>query len=446
MAAPLTRLPHKVSVWVTNGKGSKLLHRDADIPMYPGSQGMISIDTSRRLQEVSGFGAALTGSSAWLIHQLEPARRKALLRELFDPARGIGISYLRITMGASDFSLRDYTYDDLPAGSQDPQLKRFSLGDDRQDVIPVLKEILEVAPGLRIMATPWSAPAWMKTNGRLAGGKLDPQWYEAYAHYFVKYLRALAAEGIHVDAVTVQNEPLHEAAYPSMRMEAAEQAVFIRDHLGPLFRREKIHTKIIAYDHNWDEPQYPLTILNDPQAAGYVAGSAFHAYAGDVSAMSRVHDAYPAKELHFTEISGGEWARNFSDNLQWNISNIFIGTMNNWSKSALLWNLALDAAHGPQNRGCSNCRGVLTLRGDSTLRNVEYYVIAHFSKFVRPGAYRIQSRNDAPLESVAFLNRDGGKVLVALNKADTAVSFTVQAGKAVFQYRLEEHAVVTLAW
>lgn len=446
----------KVAVWVTNGAQSKLLKSENTLSVVkkgsvPSSVNPISIDFSVRLQEMEGFGAALTGSSAYLINQkLNASQRESLLKDLFDPQTGIGISYLRITMGASDFSLEDFTYNDLPAGQTDPALTKFSISKDQTDLIPVLKSALAVEPGIRIMATPWSAPAWMKTSEKLAGGSLKAEWYGTYANYFLKYLNAFKNEGIDIDAISVQNEPLHQAAYPSMAMDAIAQLDFIKNHLGPLFQTNAIKTKILLYDHNWDRPDYPISILKDPAASQYVAGSAFHAYGGSVAAMSEVHDQFPDKGLYFTEISGGRWATNFSDNLRWNMSNIFIGTANNWSKNALLWNIALDENDGPTNKGCDNCRGVVTISSNGSItKNVEYYTIAHMSKFVRPGAFRVQSDRlsaATQLEHVAFINTDGSNVLVILNQGRDSRKFTVSAGEGQFSYTIDPFAVATLVW
>jgi glucosylceramidase len=447
------RVVGKAQIWVTNGTQSKLLQKGTDIDIKTGAASgttLIQIDASKPLQEIEGFGAALTGSSAYLINrQLNSTQRSQLLKELFDPEQGIGISYLRLTMGASDFSLNDYTYDDMPAGQTDPGLTKFSIAKDKEDIVPVLQAIKVIAPGLKVMSSPWSAPAWMKDKGKLAGGKLMPKWYGAYADYFVKYVQAYQQEGIRIDAVTPQNEPLYEAPYPSMRMEAGEQAAFIRDHLGPAFRQHQLNTGIIIYDHNWDVPQYPITILNDTAARQYVSGSAFHAYAGQVTAMTQVHAQHPDKSLYFTEVSGGAWAQQFGDNLKWNMGNVFIGSVNNWSRSALLWNLALDNNHGPQNGGCKDCRGVVTIGSDGAItRNVEYYAIGHMSKFVRPGAFRISLNGSGAngLDCAAFLNSDGTRVLVVLNKDANARSFTVTEGGRQYQYSLEGNAVASIVW
>jgi len=454
LSTPDVTTGKKVSVWVTRGDQTKLMQKQNDLPIVSSGnkEALVSaIDFTTEFQEIEGFGAALTGSSAYLINRkMTAAQRQSLLKDLFDHESGIGISYIRITMGASDFSLEDFTYDDLPAGQTDEELANFSIAKDRDDLIPVLKLILAIQPNIKIMATPWSAPAWMKSSGKLGGGSLKSEWYDSYASYFLKYLQAYEKEGIHIDAISLQNEPLHEAAYPSMKMEAAAQADFIKNHVGPAMKKAGLATKILAYDHNWDRPDYPLLILNDPLARQYVSGSAFHAYGGNVAAMSQVRAEYPDKGVYFTEISGGRWATNFTDNLKWNMSNIFIGTVNNWSRNALLWNIALDENDGPKNKGCDNCRGVVTVKsGGDVTKNVEYYTIAHMSKFVRPGAHRVQSDKfpaSSRLESVAFSNQDGSKVFVVLNRGADTQKFTVRFGEAQFAYSVEGNSVATLVW
>ncbi|HEY9487453.1 MAG TPA: glycoside hydrolase family 30 beta sandwich domain-containing protein [Chryseosolibacter sp.] len=447
----------KAQVWITTGDQSRLLSKQPDIAITEvvtdNSGPVITIDPTEKLQEIEGFGAALTGSSAYLINKkMSAGQRLSLIENLFDPVKGIGITYLRMTIGASDFSLSDYTYNDMPAGKTDFALDNFTIQNDKEDVIPVFKQILAVSPDIKIMGSPWSPPAWMKTNGSLRGGALKREAYDVYARYFVEYIKAYQAEGIRIDAITPQNEPLHFTAnYPCMEMQATDQLDFIKNNLGPAFASRGLDTKIIAYDHNWDNTQYAISILNDPDAKQYVAGSAFHAYAGHVSAMGVVHNAHPDRGLYFTEISGGEWATNFGDNLQWNMANIFIGATKNWSKNALLWNLALDENHGPRNNGCQDCRGVVTINSadGAVTRNVEYYSIGHFSKFIRRGAFRISStpfESSTQLDHVAFINADGGKVLVVSNAASDARSFTVKWDEGQFTYHISGRSVATITW
>jgi glucosylceramidase len=446
----------KAKVWLTKGDKTKLLNREGDLSIKEtasASWPVITVDTATALQEIEGFGAALTGSSAYVLNKkMNATTRLATLERLFDTANGIGISYLRLTMGASDFSLSDFSYDDLPAGETDFELQQFSLARDRDDVVPVLKEILQIEPEIRLMGSPWSPPAWMKTNGSMKGGKLKENCYDVYAGYFVKYIHEMGAEGIPIAAVTPQNEPLYwTASYPCMEMQPSEQMAFIRDHLGPKFETAGLQTKIIIYDHNWDNTQYAISILNDPDARKYIAGSAFHAYAGDVSAMSTVHYAHPDKGLYFTEISGGAWATSFSDNLMWFMRNIFIGATLNWSKAVLMWNLVLDENYGPQNHGCSNCRGVITYNTGSqqVTYNEEYYSIGHFSRFVRPGAVRIAAivpQTLTDVGAVAFVNTDGSKVLVACNYSTDFKTFTTTQGKKNFAYTVPPQSVATILW
>ncbi|MBK6344715.1 MAG: glucan endo-1,6-beta-glucosidase [Bacteroidales bacterium] len=446
----------KAQVYLTKGDRSLLFSREEPLEIISdvnNDNPVISLDTGFRFQAIEGYGAALTGSSAYLLNNtLNPSARQDVLKELFDPETGIGISYLRLTMGASDFSVSDFTYNDLPAGQTDFGLQQFSLAQDLNDVVPVLKEITQIAPAIKLMGTPWSPPAWMKTNGNLKGGKLRPDCYGVYADYFVKYIQAMKDEGITIDAITPQNEPLYyTAGYPCMEMQSSEQLAFIKNSLGPRFETAGISSKIILYDHNWDNPQYPITILNDADAAKYVAGSAFHAYGGDVSAMTTVHNAHPDKGLYFTEISGGAWATDFAGNLMWNMQNIFIGTARNWSKTALLWNLALDENYGPQNNGCSNCRGVITINSatGAITRNEEYYSIAHFSKFVGPGAVRIATTIPQSLPNVmavGFQNTNGSKVLVVANDNSGAKAFSVNQGSVNYSYTLPAKSVATFVW
>jgi glucosylceramidase len=445
----------KAEYWLTTGNRSQLLSKQSDISitkLLSNNQPVITIDATQTFQEIEGFGAALTGSSAYLINKkLSAAQRQTLIKDLFDPSTGIGISALRLTIGASDFSLSDFTYDDMPSGQTDPDLLQFSIAEEQTDLLPVLKLINTAAPSLTVIASPWTAPAWMKTNGNLYGGSLKAEAYEPYANYFVKYIDAMKAEGITIDAVTIQNEPLHTTTYPTMSMTAEEQRDFINNNLGPAFSENSIDAKIIIYDHNWDNTQYAITILNDAAAKQYVSGSAFHAYAGSVSAMSTVHNVHPDKGLYFTEISGGEWATDFSSNLQWNMDNIFIGTMKNWSKTALLWNLALDENFGPTNNGCTNCRGVVTINSSTgaVTKNVEYYSIGHFAKFVRNGAVRISSTASTGIPGVnfvSFLNTDGKRVIVLSNAGAENQSIVVMEGEKQFKVSLPGASVSTIVW
>lgn len=445
----------RVAVWTTNGQGTILLSESsARLPLEEGQSGgtLISIDSNQIFQEIDGFGAALTGSSAFVLKEhLTQAARTNLLRELFSSEDGIGISFLRVTVGASDFSTGDYTYNDLSGGGADPDQSEFSLARDEEHLIPVLQEILAIRPGLKIMATPWSAPAWMKTNGNLRnGGRLRTDLYGSYARYFVKYLTQMADRGIPIYALSVQNEPLLGSGYPTMEMAAAEQRTFIRDHLGPALAEAGLNPKVIIYDHNWDNTQYALDVLGDANAKQYVAGTGFHCYAGDVSAMNRVRATHPDLGIYFTECSGGDFSPDFGNNLSWNTDNLLVGATRNWAKTVLFWNLALNEAAGPQNGGCRDCRGVVTVNAGTgrISRNVEYYLLGHAAKFVQAEAVRIATPDlrGQGLSQVCFLNPDRSRVLLVFNHNQQAVDLRVGEGEATFKHRVNGASLVTYVW
>ncbi|WP_207423020.1 glycoside hydrolase family 30 protein [Desertivirga brevis] len=439
-----------VSFWLTNPDKTALFKKQNVSLLFsaPNTQfTTIDVDTTQTFQTIDGFGYTLTGGSAMLINSLPVATRDVLLEELFKrDSTHIGVSYLRISIGASDLSDSPFTYNDLPSGQTDLNLTQFNIDRERADLIPVLKKILSISPGIKILGSPWTAPTWMKTNNNFVGGSLKPEYYSVYANYFVKYIQAMKAEGITIDAITPQNEPLHGGNNPSMVMQAAEQAAFIRDHLGPAFRNANLATKIIVYDHNADRPDYPIAILNDAQAKSFVDGSAFHLYGGNISALSAVHDAHPDKNIYFTE----QWVGgpgNFSGDLKWHVENLIIGASRNWSRNVLEWNLAADPSYRPYtNGGCSTCLGALTVNGSTFSRNVSYYIIAHASKFVRPGSVRIASNMANNLPNVAFKNPDGKKVLIVLNTSAATENFNIKFNNKTTTATLASGAVGTFVW
>jgi glucosylceramidase len=452
-----TGVPSSVAeAFVTTGDKAKLLAKEPDVRISVGEQQgvttRIDVDTATTYQEMVGFGASITDASAWLIQtKLSPAQRNALLQDLFSPTSGIGLSFTRLTIGASDFSRSHYSFDDVPTGERDTALARFSIEPNRAEVLPVVKRALAINPSLTVMASPWSAPGWMKTTGSLIKGTLRPDAYPAFAQYLRRYIQAYEAEGVPIFAITVQNEPHFEPDdYPGMRLTPAQRADFLKNHLGPLFERSGIRTRILDWDHNWDEPDSPLAVLADSVARRYVSGVAWHCYKGDVAAQTPVHDAYPDKDTYFTECSGGNWAPKWADNLVWYTRTLIIGATRGWAKGVLLWNLALDESHGPHLGGCGDCRGVVTI--DSTTgavtRNEEYYALAHASRFVRPGARRVASSSGVDgLETVAFRNADdGSKVLIVVNTAPAERTFAVRSGGRSFRYVLPAGAVATLTW
>lgn len=448
--------PTSVEVWLTLPDQSKLLHQEANQTLEPGGASadtpyVIALDERIRYQRMEGFGAAMTDSSAYLLMRvLDERRRIDVMNDLFTrEGKGIGLSYVRVPIGASDFSLHDRTYNDRPHGETDPALDHFSIGYDEAYIIPALQMAQRLNSRLRFMGSPWSAPAWMKDNDHLHGGALRPEFYAAFANYLARFVQAYAEHGIQIDTLTPQNEPLHASdGYPTMLLSAQGQQALIRDFLGPALRDAGLPTRLLIFDHNWDLWRYPLEVLADARTAAFVDGIAFHCYGGDVGAQTRVHEAHPNKGIWFTECSGGGWAVDFADNLSWNLRTLVIGNMRHWGNSLILWNLALDENSGPQNGGCGDCRGVVTIdqRSGEVTYNVEYYVLGHVSRFVDPGAYRIESTaldRENP-ENVAFLNPDGSIVLVVHAARD--VSFAVEWAGSRFNYSLPAGAAVTFKW
>ena len=437
-----------VLYWKTNPSANTYFTRQSvglNLSHITNGNKTIVVDSTQTYQKIDGFGFALTGGSATLINGLSSTNKTALLKELFTTdSTNIGVSYLRISIGASDLSDHAFSYDEV-AG--DSTLQNFSIDEEMKDLIPVLKEIVQLNPTIKIIATPWSAPAWMKTNGNYSGGSLKTECYDVYARYFVKYIQAMQAEGIQIEAVTPQNEPLNAYNNPAMVMLANEQNNFIKNYLALQFKANNIKAKIIVYDHNLDVPEYAEQILSDATTYNLVDGSAFHLYSGNISTMSKVHDKYPDKNLYFTEQYTASTG-NFAGDLQWHIQTLIIGATRNWSKNVIEWNLASNSELGPHTiGGCSTCLGAITISGGSvTKRNVSYYIIAHASKFIRPGASRISSTDFGDLPNVAFKNSDGTKVLVVVNNTSSIQTFNIQFNGEIVSPVLEAGSVGTFVW
>ncbi|HTZ58872.1 MAG TPA: glycoside hydrolase family 30 beta sandwich domain-containing protein [Acidobacteriaceae bacterium] len=408
----------------------------------------VEVNDMQQFQTMDGFGFALTGGSAQLLMRMQPGPRADLLKELFgSQGKEDAVSYLRVTIGSSDMNERVYSYDDLPPGQTDANLAHFSLAPDRADVIPVLKQILAINPNIKILGSPWSAPPWMKTNDRVKGGQLKPEYYGAYALYFVKYIQQMKAEGISIAAITVQNEPLNPKNTPSMVMFAPEEDAFIANDLVPAFRDAGLTTRILLYDHNPDVLSYPMSILQDPAAGKFVDGTAFHLYGGLPSALTEVHDAYPNKNLYMTEQSIGSPA-NEPLPIAASISDVLIASVRNWSRNVLLWNLAADPNDGPHTHdgGCTGCQGAITLDGDQVSRNLAYYAIEHFSRFVPPGSVHIGSTELEQLQSAAFLTPDGKIALVEANTGNFPKTFDVKYHGKWFTTTLPPESSATYVW
>ncbi len=468
-----------VSAWITTPDRAQLLAPAASQVFdtagpRPGQ--MITIEPSQVLQTMDGFGASITDSSAALLYRLPAAQRDQVMTSLFDPVNGIGLSMLRQPIGSSDFTDEaHYTFDDLPSGQTDLPMARFSIAHDEAQILPLLRRALQLNPSLKIMASPWGQPAWMKANNSLVGGRLknDPAIFRAYALYLVRFVQAYQAAGVPIYALTVQNEPQNRTpdGYPGTDMPVAHQAAVINE-LGPLLRDAGLgHVKIISYDHNWAqhpddaadaaqlgvpaEPNYPYDVLRT-SAAQWIAGTAYHCYYGDASAQTALHDAFPNKDIWFSECSGWHGvndspAQVFADTFKWHARYLAVGVIRNWSKSLINWNLALDSRGGPVNGGCGNnpagmCSGVLTIEGSTVTRNAEYYTLGHLARFVKTGAVRVGSNNAGDLHNVAFRNPDGSYALLVANVGGGSQTFGVSFNAMTVGYTVPPGAVATLTW
>lgn len=437
-------------VWVTSGDQSQLLSEQASLRFAadaPLEGPVLVLDSTQRFQQMVGFGAAITDASAWLLqNRLMPDQRAALMQELFGrDAGGLGFSFTRLTIGASDFSLSHYSL----AEAADPTLQDFSTWRMEDAVFPTVRQALALNPDLKVMATPWSAPGWMKTSGSMIKGELKPEFYPVYADYLQRYIEAASAQGVPTDYLSIQNEPDFEPdTYPGMRWGPQGRASFIGQHLGPRLRAAGIETDILDWDHNWDQPEQPLEVLSDPEAQAFVAGVAWHCYAGDVSAQTHVHDAHPGLSTFFTECSGGGWNPDFSDSFVWMMKNLIIGSTKGWASGVLMWNLALDESDGPHSGGCGDCRGVVTIdsRTGAVKRNQEYYAFGHASRFVHAGAHRVGLVEAGGLIGVAFLNPNGERVLLVLNDGPETVTFGIQDGGWQALAVLPPRSAATYVW
>ena len=429
-------------------------------PCSPPTALDVNIFTNEIYQEIDGFGAALTNSSAWLIDN--STRREEIIEDLFSSDSGIGISYIRLAMGSSDFVQGEhYSYAETP---NDTDLSEFSIERDREHIIPVLQDILAINPDIKIMGSPWSPPGWMKTSGQFVCGshwdsRLKTEMYSVYADYFVKFIEEYALEGIQIHAITIQNEPLYcPWDYPGLYMPGDQQRDFIKV-LGPKFSENGIDTEIVIFDHNWDgtsddgNPQtgafdYAKVIYDDPVALSYIAGTGFHGYGnGEASMQEMVYYLDPTKAIYFTERTNFTGWTNWDQVLSHIAKYYFIDVIRYWSKNVLLWNLALDTESGPYNGGCTNCTGVITIEDDYFEKEIDYYIIGHFSKFVQQGANRIYSNTfDGELETVAFQNPDGSLVVVTLNPGWNTVSYKINWNDIYFNHSLSPQSMTTFVW
>ncbi|WBQ05529.1 discoidin domain-containing protein [Kribbella sp. CA-293567] len=469
----------KADVWVTTPDRAELLHQRAPVAFQKrqSAQTTITVDPGTKYQTMDGFGASITDSSAAVLYQLTPAVRDRTMRSLFDRRQGIGVSFLRQVVGSSDFTAapQHYTYDDVPAGQTDFPLRHFSIAHDQAQILPLMRRAKQLNPSLKVMATPWSPPAWMKTGDSLVGGRLkdDPKIYNAYARYLVKFVKAYEAAGVPVDFLSIQNEPQNRtpSGYPGTDL-PVRQAAAVIEQLGPMLRAVSPRTKILGYDHNWTthpgdvnntppgedpETDYPYQLLDSP-AGKWLAGTAYHCYSGNPSNQTDLHKAFPSKGIWFTECSGSHGPDDtppqiFRGTLTWHARTLMLGTTRNWGKSVVNWNIALDDKGGPYNGGCTTCTGLVTVQPDgSVTTDAEYYTIGHLSKFVRTGAQRIASTSygttgwNGQLMSSAFRNPDGSTALLVHNENDEPRTFAVAVGDQSFEYTLPGGSIGTFTW
>ena len=437
-------IAQNVDVWLTSGNQNLLLEKQNSISMSVGSlqNASINIDETFNGQSIDGLGFMLTQGSAEVISKLSDAQQDLLLNELYNPNTGVSLSMVRISIGASDLSNSVYSYNETDG---DTQMDAFSLnGPDKTYLLPILKKIVTINPNIKILATPWTAPTWMKTNNTWIGGELKEQYYDAYANYFVKYLEVMASEGITIWGITPQNEPLNPFNEPSMAMNANQQINFINNHLGPKISNSIYSPKIIAYDHNCDRLDYPIAVLND---SNFVDGAAFHLYDSEanISGMTEVHNA-TNKNIYFTEQFTSSHG-NFDGDFGWHTEHIVIGALRNWSKTVIEWNLANDEEFGPYtNGGCDECLGALTISNNgSIIRNVSYYIISQLSKFIKPNAVRLGTNND--ILNVALKNPNGDRVLLVYNISSNSDRLvTVNWNNKSFQYNIPMRSSATFVW
>ncbi|MEV4998292.1 RICIN domain-containing protein [Streptomyces niveus] len=431
-------------VWISTADGSRKLASDGQITFNSTPQAIdINVNPGQREQQFTGAGASVTGAAGHLINQLPAAQKNALMTSLFSAqGDGIGINYLRQPLGGTDFNQgAAYTYEDNQGD--------FNLGRDHEAIIPVLKQAVSINPGIRFMGSPWTPPAWMKTNNSLNGGSLRTDRYQNYADYLVKAIQGYQQQGLKLTDLTVQNEPEFATSYPSMSMTASEQAAFFKV-LDRTLTAANLPTNLLAYDHNWDHPNFPLQVFAETPGMNRVIGAAFHCYGGQPTSQSQIRQA--GKRVFFTECSGTDSdnpAGTFADTLKWHAENLVVANMRNGGETTIMWNLALNQNGGPHQGHCTTrCNGVVEINGNTVTRNAEYYVLGHLTKFVKPGATRIGSTSQGAggVQNVVWHNPDGSKAAYVVNGAGAARTFSVTDAGRSATYTLPAGAVATLVW
>lgn len=423
----------------------------------------MKLEPTTRYQTMDGFGSAITGSTCYNLMQMTKENRNKFLKETFSPTEGMGQSYIRISIGCSDFSLSEYTCCDTPG------IDNFALtSEETEYVIPIIKEILAINPNVKIMGSPWTPPRWMKVDNLTnmkpfnswTSGQLNPSHYTDYATYFVKWIQAFTQHGIKIYSVTPQNEPLNRGNSASLYMSWQEQLDFVKNHLTPKFKEASLNTKVYLFDHNYnydniaDQNDYPAKIYDAGVDNEVVVGAAYHNYGGDKAELLDIHSKYPNKELVFTETSIGTWndGRNLEVRLIDDMREIALGTVNNWCKGVIVWNLMLDSELGPNREGgCQTCYGAVDIdrsNYSSITRNSHYYIIGHLSSVVKPDAVRIGTSgfSESGFYHSAFENTDGTYAVVLLNSNSNSKTITIDDGTNHFSYEVPAKAVISYQW
>jgi glucosylceramidase len=455
-----------VSVVLSTHDQSNLMTSQPSVPFTATTAGpsdnIVLVDETQQYQSIEGFGAAFTDSAAYLLHEVaQPSALTSIMNQLFTrTGSGIGLSFMRNPIGASDLARSVYSFDDMPVGQTDLPLANFSIAHDQVDIIPIILQAKSLNPQMKILASPWSPPGWMKDPSSmnpvsmLGGNLLLTSANEtAFANYFVKYIQAYQAAGVSIDYLTLQNEPLYvTTSYPSMGMDAPTQLSVLRDYVLPALTANNLSTQVQVYDHNWDTPSYPETVLTDPTvlASNLVAGTAWHGYAGTPGAQQTVQNMFPSKGTWETEHSGGTWVTDQFTSDFVEITQV----MRNAAKAYVKWSLALDQNLGPnltQNAGlggCNTCTPIVTVNNQTgaVTKDIEYYTLGHYSKYVLPGAVRIYSSDANGIDTVAFKNPDGSKALIAFNNSSSSQIFKVQWGMYLFPYTLPSLSAATFTW
>ena len=454
-----------IEIYTTTADKSMLFHKSVvkpNVKQIESSDLNLTLLPSETYQKIDGFGAAITGSSCYNLLKMSTKNRQKLLQETFNVKTGMGFSYIRISLGCSDFSLDEYTCCDTPG------IENFALHPlDKDQLFPILKEILAINPKIKILASPWTCPRWMKVNNLTdlqpynswTSGQLNPKYYQDYASYFVKFVQEMKKSGFNIDAVTVQNEPLNRGNSVSLYMGWQEQADFIKTALGPQFAKNNIKTKIIVFDHNYnydnisDQQSYPAKIYADADATKYIDGAAYHAYGGEKEELMNIHNAYPDKNLYFTEMSIGSWNYSFEGDLMWSMREIGIGSLNNYCKNVIVWNYMLDE-NGAPNRpgGCTTCYGAVDINSSdyATLdKKSHFYLISHLAKVIKPDAIRINVTSDKKMKDIYYTatkNTDGSYGIVIENDSDVTKTVTIHKDKKSFTYNCPAKSVISCKW